>query len=173
MVSSLQGGRKDAGANPPSHSPDDQSLAELRKSVAAIADELAKIAEVRSRAAKEQAQAGTKALRSSIRRQPALAMAVATAAGALLAIIAVPGSRRRTPASRWDGWTPSVSRADLYDFADSICRSAVRSANSVPLASSLERMLDAVSKVEPNASRTSAIEKARTWIQKLRTGAKD
>jgi ElaB/YqjD/DUF883 family membrane-anchored ribosome-binding protein len=166
MVTSVQSGRKDAGANPPSDSPDDQSLAELRKSIAAIAHDLAKVAEVRSRAAKKQAQAGAEALSDNIRHQPALAMAVATAAGALLAIVAVPSSRRRAPASRW------VTRADLYDFADSIHRSAARAANSVPLASSLERVVDAVSKVEPNASLTSAIEKAGTWIQKLRSAAK-
>jgi hypothetical protein len=43
----------------------------------------------------------------------------------------------------------------------------------VPLTSSLERLVDAVSKVEPSASLTSAIDKAGGWFQKLRSGAKD
>jgi hypothetical protein len=68
---------------------------------------------------------------------------------------------------------PSVTRADLYDFANNMQHSAMRAANSVPLTSSLERLVDAVSKVEPSASLTSAIEKAGGWFQKLRSGAKD
>ena len=68
---------------------------------------------------------------------------------------------------------PSVTRADLYDFAHNMQNSALRAANSVPLTSSLERLVDAVSKVEPGASLTSAIEKASGWIQKMLTAAKD
>ena len=36
----------------------------------------------------------------------------------------------------------------------------------------VERLVDAVSKVEPNASLTAAVEKAGTWFQKLRSAAK-
>ena len=46
--------------------------------------------EARGQAAKEQAQDSVKALRKGIRQQPAMAMAIATAAGAVLAVIAVP-----------------------------------------------------------------------------------
>jgi ElaB/YqjD/DUF883 family membrane-anchored ribosome-binding protein len=175
MVSPVQEARKDA----PSSSSDDWTLDELRNSVAAIADDLKKVVEARGHAAKEQAQAGVKTLRNGIRRQPAMAVAVATAAGAILAVIAVPRFGRRSPVSRWDAWTPSitsmpaVTRADLYDFAHNMQNSALRAANSVPLTSSLERLVDAVSKVEPGASLASAIEKASGWIQKMRTGARD
>jgi ElaB/YqjD/DUF883 family membrane-anchored ribosome-binding protein len=172
MVSPVQEARKDA---PSSSSSDPSTLDELRSSVASIADDLKKVVEARGQAAKEQAQDGVKALRKGIRRQPALAMAIATGVGAVLAVIAVPRFGRRAPVSRWDAWMPSmptVTRADLYDFVHHIQNSALRPANSVPLTSSLERLVDAVSKVEPSASLTSAIEKAGTWIQKLRTGAK-
>jgi hypothetical protein len=173
MVSPVQEARKDGLS---SISSDHGMLDELRSSVALIADDLKKVVEARGHAAKEQAQDGVKALRKGIRRQPALAMAIATAAGAILAVIAVPRFGRRASVSRWDAWMPSmpaVTRADLYDFAHHIQNSALRAANSVPLTSSLERLVDAVSKVEPGASLSSAIEKASGWIQKLRTGAKD
>jgi hypothetical protein len=144
--------------------------------VASIADDLKKVVEARGQAAKEQAQDGVKALRKGIRRQPALAMAIATAAGAALAVIAVPRFGRRAPVSRWDAWTPSmpsITRADLYDFAHNMQTSVLRAANSVPLTSSLERLVEAISKVEPSSSLTSAIEKAGTWIQRMRGVPKD
>jgi len=175
MVGPVQEVREDTPSSSPS---DDWSLDELRDSVASIAADLKKVVEARSQSAKEQAQDGVKALRRGIRGQPALAMAIATAAGAVLAVIAVPRIGRRAPASRWDAWMPSmpsmpsITRADLYDFAHNMQSSALRAANSIPLTSSLERLVDAVSKVEPNASLTSAIEKAGSWFQKMRTGAK-
>jgi ElaB/YqjD/DUF883 family membrane-anchored ribosome-binding protein len=172
MVSPAQEARKDA----PSSSSDDWTLDELRGSVASIADDLKKVVETRGQAAKEQAQDGVKALRKGVRKQPALAMAIATAVGAVIAVVAVPRFGRRAPVSRWDAWVPSmpaVTRADLYDFAHNMQNSALRAANSVPLTSSLERLVDAVSKVEPGASLTSAIEKASGWIQKMLTAVKD
>ena len=175
MVSPAQEARKDT----PSSSSDDWTLDELRGSVASIADDLKKVVETRGRAAKEQAQDGVKALRKGVRKQPALAMAIATAVGAVIAVVAVPRFGRRAPVSRWDAWVPSmpsmpaVTRADLYDFAHNMQNSALRAANSVPLTSSLERLVDAVSKVEPGASLTSAIEKASGWIQKMLTAVKD
>ena len=171
MVAPVQEVRREA----PSSSSDDWTLEEMRERVAAIAEDLKKVVEARSYAAKEQAQDGVKALRKGIRRQPALAMGIATVAGATLALIAVPRLGRRAPVSRWDAWVPSmpsVTRADLYDFAHNMQTSALRAANSVPLTSSLERLVDAVSKVEPGSSLTSAIEKAGNWLQKMRTAAK-
>jgi hypothetical protein len=176
MVSPVQEERKDT---PSSSSSDHWTLDELRSSVASIADDLKQMVEARGRATKEQAQDGVKALRKGIRRQPAVAMAIAIAGGAILALIAVPRFGRHAVASRWNAWAPSVppmpsvTRADLYDFAHNMQKSALRAAHSVPLTSSLERLVDAVSKAEPSASLTSAIEKASVWIQKLRTGAKD
>jgi ElaB/YqjD/DUF883 family membrane-anchored ribosome-binding protein len=173
MVSPVQDVRREASS---SSSTDEWTLEEMRERVAVIADDLKKVVAARSEAAKETAQDGVKALRKGIRQQPALAMGLATVAGAVLAVIAVPRFGRRARPSRWDAWMPampSVTRADLYDFANTMQHSAMRAANSVPLTSSLERLVDAVSKVEPSASLTSAIEKAGGWFQKLRSGAKD
>jgi len=169
MVSPVQEVRKDA------HSASEEwTLDHLRESVSDIAKDLKKVVDARAEAARDNAQEGVKSLRKSIRKQPAAAMAIAAGAGAVLAVLLVPRFGRRS-VSRWHGWVPnmpSVTRADLYDLADSMQRSAMRAANSVPLTSSLERLMDAVAKVEPNASLTSAIEKAGTWWQKMRSAAK-
>jgi ElaB/YqjD/DUF883 family membrane-anchored ribosome-binding protein len=173
MVGPVQDVRREASSSP---STDDWTLEEMRERVALIADDLKKVVAARSDAAKDTAQDGAKALRKGIRQQPALAMGLATAAGALLAVIAVPRFGRRARPARWEAWmpaTPSITRADLYDFANNMRHSAMRAANSAPLTSSLERLVDAVSKIEPSASLTTAIEKAGGWIQKLRSGAKD
>jgi len=67
---------------------------------------------------------------------------------------------------------PPVTRADLYDLADSVQRSATRAANSVPLSSSLERLLEALSKAEPGAPLTALVEKAGGLLQRLRSAVK-
>ncbi len=155
-------------------SPEEGTFAELRESVASIADDLKQVVEGRARAAKEQAEESAQDLRKAIRRQPAVAMGVALLAGATLALVAVPSGGRRS-SSRWAAWMPSmpsISRADLYEFADAIQRKTVQAANSAPFTSSLERLADAISKVEPSAL-SSAFGKISDSIQKARTRVKD
>lgn len=110
---------------------------------------------------------GIDTLRNAIHRQPAVAMGFALLAGAAIALIAVPSFGRRTP-PRWDGWMPSISRAELYDFADQVQRGGMRAANSVPVGSWLERLADAFSRVEPSASLNATIEKIGSWFEKMR-----
>lgn len=176
MISSVKDLPSDtntAGATHEAH-----SLAELRASVNEIAKDLSEVAERRTRAARQQAEAGAEALRGTIRQQPVIAMGVAVAAGALLALLVVPRSQPSRRASGWSDWAPSmpVTRADLHDVADSIQRSVSRAANSVqsvPVSASLERFVDAISRVEPNASFNSALEKAGGWFQKMQSRASD
>ncbi len=148
------------------------SFADLRESIASIADDLKQVVETRGLAAKEQAEQGVHSLREAIRRQPALAMGIALLIGAAVALIGVPrGGQRSQFRSSWLPSIPSVSRADLYDLADAIQRKTVHAVNSVPLASSLERVADALSKVEPSAL-SSAFEKIGSWFQQMRTANK-
>jgi hypothetical protein len=160
----------------------ESTIAELRDSVAALAKDVASIAERRTRAvretAAETAEAGAAELRRTIRRQPAVSMAVAAAAGAVLALLIVPRFGRSTaPVSRWDRWTPSwtpnVTRADLYDLADNIQRSVSRAAHSAaaPVSPAFERMVDALSRTD-SSSFNSVLEKARSWFQKAQDKAK-
>jgi hypothetical protein len=145
------------------------TLAELQNAVTAIAKDIATIAEKRGQDLKDTAEAGTNALRRNIRRQPAVAMGVATLAGVLLALLAVPARRQR--ASRWSEWTSPVTRADLEDVADSVRRSLTRAASAVPVTPAFERLVDALTRVDAGASLSSVIDKAGSWLERVRSKA--
>jgi ElaB/YqjD/DUF883 family membrane-anchored ribosome-binding protein len=170
---------KDVTTDRASQSPagnDQTTLAELRKSVTEIANEVAKIAEKRGAEVRDAAQAGTSEVRRAIRRQPVIAMGVAAAVGAILAIALVPrwGGRTSTSrwpnASRWEGYIPQVTRADLYDMADNIQRSVSRA--SAPVTSSFERLVDVFSKIDSKETINDVVEKAGSWFQKMKTPSK-
>src|SRR5262245_53385475 len=138
MVSPFQEARKSESSPVPT---DEWTLEEMRERVAVIADDLKKVVAARAEAAKDQTQEGVAVVRKNIRKQPAVAMGVAVATGAALAVLLVPRFGRRRPASRWEAWIPSMpslTRADLYDFANNVQHSAMRAANSVPMTASLE-----------------------------------
>jgi hypothetical protein len=164
-----QESKKKAGAKS-----EDATLAELRKSVTEISKELATIVERRGRAARQSAEAGTAMLRKNIRQQPMLAMGVAMLTGALLALALVPRVGGRRPSSRWryDAWMPHVTRADLQELVDNLRHSVVRAAHSAPVTSSLERVADALSKVEPGSSLNSVVDKISSWLQRVPEGVK-
>jgi len=154
------------------------TLTEMRDSVTALAKEVADLAERRTRAARQSAmdtaEAGASELRRTIRRQPVVAMAVAVAAGAVLALAVVPRFSRPASTSRWDRWTPNITRSDLYDFADNIQRSVSRAAQSAsaPITPAFERLVDAITRTNPSASMDTIIEKASGWFQKAQEKAK-
>ena len=158
----------------------ESTIAELRDTVTSLAKEVADVAELRTRAARhavaDSAEAGTSELRRTIRRQPVVAMTVAAAAGAVLALLVVPrfGSRA-APASRWDSWTPNVTRADLHDFADNISRSVSRAAHSgtASITPAFERLVDALGRVDAGSSMSSLVDKASGWFQKAQDKAKE
>jgi hypothetical protein len=158
------------------------TLAELRDSVTAIAKEVATLAERRTRAARQSAmdtaEAGASEVRRNIRRQPVVAMAVAVAAGAVLALVVVPRFTRPSTVSRWDRWTPnmpSITRSDLHDFADNIQRSVSRAAHSAaaPITPAFERLVEAVTRADAGGSMGSLLEKASGWFQKAQERAKE
>lgn len=167
---------KEVSTSQPSQDASSANLAELRETLANLAKDIASIAERRAKAAGETvanaAETGASELRQGIRRQPVLAMGVAVAAGALLALVVVPRSRPR--ASRWDAWTPNVSRSDLYDFADNIQRSVARAASAAaaPVTPTFERMVDALSRADTSSMNT-IIEKMGGWFQKAQDKAKE
>jgi ElaB/YqjD/DUF883 family membrane-anchored ribosome-binding protein len=154
------------------------TLAEMRDSITSLAKEVADIAERRTRAARQTAmdtaEAGASELRRNIRRQPVVAMAVAAAAGAVLALVVVPRFSRPSSKSRWDSWTPNITRSDLYDFADNIQRSVSRAAHSAsaPITPAFERLVEAITRTDPSASMNTIIDKASGWFQKAQDKAK-
>ena len=76
--------------------------------------------------------------------------------------------------SRWDSWTPNITRSDLYDFADNIQRSVSRAAHSAsaPITPAFERLVDAITRTDPSASMDTIIDKASGWFQKAQDKAK-
>ena len=155
------------------------TLAELRQRVSDLASEVTTIAERRTRAARQAAgetlDAGASELRRNIRAQPVVAMGVAAATGAILALLLVPRFSRPSPASRWERWTPNVTRTDLYDLADNIQRSVARAAQSAsaPITPAFERFVDALTRTDPSASVGSILDKASIWFRKAQDKAKE
>lgn len=155
-----------------------EALAELRDSVAALAKEVATIAERRVKAAgtaaSEAVGAGADEVSRVIRRHPELSMVVAAAAGAVIALLVVPrfGSTR---SSRFERWMPHITRADLHDMADNIQRSVSRAASSAaaPVAPTFERLLETLAGMDPSPSVGSALDKLGGWLQKAQSKAKD
>jgi len=173
------GPSKEAGVQDQSHEGvSAEALAELRDSVAALAKEVATIAERRVKAAgnaaSEAVGAGADELSGMIRRQPELSMAVAAAAGAIIALLVVPRFGR-SHSSRFERWVPHVTRADLYDMADNIQRSVSRAASSAaaPVTPALERLLESLAGIDPGPSIGSAFDKLGGWLQKAQAKAKD
>ena len=159
---------------------DAQAVSELRKQVNAIRDELSTVVEKRTRMVREGAEAGAATLRTNIRRQPALSMGIAALAGAVVAIALVPRFNFSRSRSRWDvsrlsdvNWDryvpqmPQVTRADLYDALDSVQRTAMRAANRG--SSSVERLIDAMSRVESKETLNDMLQKAGSWFQKAKS----
>jgi hypothetical protein len=155
---------------------DESSLSELRASLAAIAKEVADVAERRTRAAREStidaAEAGAAELRRTIRKQPAVSMAVAVAAGAMIALAVVPRFRSAPPSRQ--GWAPNITRADLHDFADTIQRSVSRAASAAaaPVTPAFERMVDALSRAD-TSTMSGLVDKMGGWFQKAQDKAKE
>jgi len=177
MVSPVKefGSAKENGAQ--GHSDEGVSvemLAELRDSVASLAKEVATIAERRAIAARDMAAAGADEVSGMIRRQPEFAMAVAVAAGAIVALLVVPRANRAR-SSRFERWLPHVTRADLQDMVDNIQRSVSRAASSAtaPVAPTFERLLEGLAGIDSSSSVGSAFDKFGGWLQKAQAKARD
>ena len=158
----------------------ESTLADLRDQVTQLAKEVSSIAERRTRAI---ARNGCRYGRS--RRFGAAPYHSPSAghrhggsggAGAVLALLVMPRfSRPSSPASRWDSWTPNITRADLHDFADNISRSVSRAAHSgtASITPAFERLVDALSRVDTGSSMSSLVDKASGWFQKAQDKAKE
>ena len=141
--------------------PDDKKVAELRAELTDLSNYVASM----SAKASAQLEKGTGAVRSSIESQPVLAMGVAVAAGALLALAVMPKPQR---SFRYDD--PSTySAASAYEAA----KRAARNIDTVPMTSRFERVVDAISSIDPTALTSSpAYGTAKTWVESLVSGVK-
>ena len=149
--------------------PGGETIAELRATLASLAKEVSTIVEQRSRAAAsaaaEAVQPHVENVQQTIRRQPAISMAVAAGVGALIAVAFVPRSHR--PRTMRERWVPNVTRADLSNLADqlsnAVSRLHVPSMPAMPDTSSFERMLAKVAQADPTGPMSNAIDKIAEW----------
>lgn len=146
-----------------------ETLAELRAALGSLTKEVSTIVEHRSRAAAAAVRPHVENVQQTIRRQPAISMAVAAGVGALLALALVPRLHRpRTGImSARERWMPNVTRADLNNLADqlssAVSRLHVPSMPAMPDTSSFERMLAKFAHADPSGPVSSAIDKLAEW----------
>lgn len=143
-----------------------ETIAELRATLASLANEVSTIVEKRSRAAAEAVKPHVDTVQQTIRRQPAISMAVAAGIGALIAIAFIPRSSQ--PRTLRERWVPNVWRADLNDLAgqlqSAVSRLHVPSMPSMPDTSTFERMLAKIAHADPTRPMSNAIDKIAEWV---------
>ena len=155
----------------PDHvAPDQSVLMELRKDLAAIVTDLAKVVEHRSAQARAGTAGGIDAASMLIRSHPVASVAVAVVLGAGVAVTVLP-PRRTLRASDWPlPGMPAAFVQTIRDLPSSVASSSTLSS----LASAFERVVEQIAAVDPKSSLTPALERAGTWFNGLRTsmGAK-
>lgn len=112
-------------------------------------------------------QDGLDATRDVVRSHPAAAMTVALLAGAAVALIVMPASRRHGRVARLAEWLPS-SRSEVATIANNLNSRVAKSSAMSSLASAFERVVDSVTSIDANSSLTPAIKRAGTWLNSLR-----
>lgn len=134
----------------------------MREEVERLAGQVREVVELRSRQAARAAEAGTVALRGSIRRNPWLALAAAGTTGVLLAL-AVTRPSPRTRLARRMGPISAYVPDRLEDALDRAHRSIA--GNS--MATRIEQLVDAISRIDPAAMTHPLAEAAsrllKTW----------
>jgi hypothetical protein len=145
-------------------------LDELKMDLAAIVADTRRIvasrlaqADLGARAA---ATSGAVIARDTIRSHPIASITVAAIIGAGIAVALTPAAKKR---SSWATWAPAaLSPAHLQEMLSDGQRSVAQSSAVASIGSRLERMLDSISSIDPNASLTPAIEKAGVWLNSMR-----
>jgi ElaB/YqjD/DUF883 family membrane-anchored ribosome-binding protein len=147
----------------------DATLAELRRDLASLVSDVKLVVEARAKAAKDAAELGLDATRSTIRTYPVSSMAIAALIGVAAAVVLTAGPRRpRSLATRIGDWSPGITRNDLHEIVSNLQRSASRITPGTPLMSAFERVVDTVSSLDTKATLTPALEKAGAWLNTLR-----
>lgn len=113
----------------------------------------------------ESSEAGADFARDTIRSHPLPAIAVAAIVGAAVAIALTPASRHSRSAPL-PAWAPDGTRTNFGEMAQELQRTA--STNGSSLLSAFERVVDAVSTIDPKSSLTPTLEKAGAWLTSMR-----
>ena len=159
----------------PDHvAPDQSVLMELRKDLAAIVTDLAKVIEHRSAQARAGTAGGIDAASAMIRSHPAASVGLAVLLGAAVAAAILPSSRPSRRTLRARDWSQTSMPAAFVQTVRDLPSSVSNSTTLSSLAGAFERVVEQIAAVDPKSSLTPALERAGTWFNGLRTsmGAK-
>jgi hypothetical protein len=151
--------------------PDPAVLAELRRDLAAIVADVREIVARRAVEASTLAQDGmtqtVDAARSSIRLHPILAIGIAVllGAGAAVALTRASGSSRRRERS----WSLPAQAAGFVRSASEIPGAVMRSSTLSTLSTAFERLVDAISTIDPKSPLGPTWGKASSWLSDLKS----
>lgn len=142
---------------------DHTRIAELRDELSELTDLISSLTAKRLAQVEKLASDGTAALRSNIETQPWASMAIAAAAGALLAVAIVPKSSR---GFRYY----NAATYNVDDIVASARRAAAR-VDTQPMTSRLERLVDSISSIDPAVVTSSpAYDTVKTWLGTIANG---
>jgi ElaB/YqjD/DUF883 family membrane-anchored ribosome-binding protein len=163
-------------SNPgPQPSPNDREaadgdvLAELRKDVAAIVGDLKTIVERRAAEAGQTVYLAAGETREVIRSHPLAAIGVAILLGAGLARLIVPARQARSPYAMPAWASLQQMPAHLMQTTREFPASVAHSNTFASLASTLERVVEQISTLDPKSQLSPALEKAGALWNGLRT----
>jgi len=173
MPNNAEGGAPPAGpqstTRPASSTmPEADVLAELRRDLAAVVADLKREVEARGADAGAIAQQGVGATREIIVRHPVVAIGTALLLGAGLGLLVMPPRPVRSRSARAYDWAASAVPAGFSNAIAQLPPAYTRVPDLSMLGSTLERVIEAVSSVDPGASIPPALQKAGEWLRSAR-----
>lgn len=137
---------------------DASRLSELRDELANLAQTVAGITATRVAEVERLATGGAENLRSNIEARPWTSLGVAAAAGALLAMAIMP---KRTERFRYDG----AAAYNAENITAAVRRAVAHGVDSQPITSRLERVVEAISRIDASAVTSSpAYDTIKSWL---------
>ena len=137
---------------------DSARVAELRHELTSLAQTIAGVAAARVADVERLAAGGAENLRSNIEARPWTSLGVAAAAGALLAVAIVP---KRTGHFRYN----DATTYNAENITAAVRRAVAHGVDSQPITSRLERLVEAISKIDASAVTTSpAYDSIKSWL---------
>jgi ElaB/YqjD/DUF883 family membrane-anchored ribosome-binding protein len=139
---------------------DQQRISDLRRELETLAQSVADVAAKRLSDIENAASQGVSLVRTEIQHRPWTSMAVASAAGGLLALAILPSSSKRHVRSSFDP----------RHYAES-ARRAISNIDTQPISSRFERMMDSVSNLDPTVITNSpAYDVVKNLVQSISNG---
>ncbi len=145
---------------------DADTLSALRQELQNLTTTVADLTSKGAARAGELATAGTQRVRQDIEANPWTSIAIAAAAGAIIAFAVIP---KRPRGFRYN----DRASYTMDDIGASLRQAAPRAGITQSLVARLERVVDSISTIDPAAVTASpAYETAKTWIQTLLNGVR-